>query len=120
MNSQDPQAQDRVDGALRALRSGATLLDLALALGRPAWLGPADVQTVTTLAGKIPVRLEADDTVLALRLSATPQGPVWTLYLRVAGRLSPAELLAVLHRAEADQPGAARRILELGWVETPR
>jgi hypothetical protein len=84
-----------------------TLGDLAAALDGAGWPGRAELDIVTVLGGKIPVRWEPDDTVAVLHTA----GPA-AVYLRVEGSVGRDELAAAL---AGSGPAAAARVLEIGY-----
>ena len=100
----------------RHVRPGMTLADLARVLDDPAWLRDDDLSVVDVLGGKIPVSWTLEDTVLVLGvLPGLPDDPSWSIYLRVAGKVELAGVLAVLHGRDAPPDVARAEIREVGY-----
>jgi len=100
----------------RQVRPGMTLADLARVLGDAAWLRDEDLSVVDVLGGKIPVSWTLEDTVLVLGvLPGLPDDPGWSIYLRVAGKLELADVLALLRGRDAPPAVARAEILEVGF-----
>ena len=100
----------------RQVQPGMTLADLARVLDDPAWLRDDDLSVVDVLGGKIPVSWTLEDTVLVLGvLPSLPDDPAWSIYLRVAGKLELADVLALLHGGTAPPEVQRAEILEIGF-----
>jgi len=100
----------------RQVQPGMTLADLARVLDDPAWLRDDDLSVVDVLGGKIPVSWTHEDTVLVLGvLPGLPDDPGWSIYLRVAGKLELADVLALLHGRDAPAHVARAKIREIGF-----
>ena len=98
------------------VRPGMTLAELARVLDDPAWLRDDDLSVVDVLGGKIPVSWTSEDTILVLGvLPGLPDDPGWSIYLRVAGKVELADVLALLRGREAPPEVARAEILEVGY-----
>ena len=114
----DPDRRRRavVELFRRQVQPGMTLADLARVLDDPAWLRDDDLSVVDVLGGKIPVSWTHEDTVLVLGvLPGLPDDPGWSIYLRVAGKLELADVLALLHGRDAPPEVARAEIREIGF-----
>jgi hypothetical protein len=115
---EDPDSRRRqvVELFREHVRPGMTLAELARVLDEPEWLRDEDLSVVDVLGGKIPVRWTHEDTVLVLGvLPGLPDDPGWSIYLRVAGRVALADVLALLHGREAPAEVARAEIREIGF-----
>lgn len=115
---EDPERRRRaiVELFREQVRPGMTLADLARVLDDPEWLRDDDLSVVDVLGGKIPVSWTHEDTVLVLGvLPGLPDDPGWSIYLRVAGKVELADVLAVLHGREAPPEVAQAEIREIGF-----
>ena len=118
---EDPDSPERRRRAIVELfreqvRPGMTLADLARVLDDPDWLRDEDLSVVDVLGGKIPVSWTHEDTVLVLGvLPGLPDDPGWSIYLRVAGKLELADVLALLHGGDAPAHVARAEIREIGF-----
>jgi hypothetical protein len=100
----------------RHVQPGMTLADLGRVLDDPGWLRDDDLSVVDVLGGKIPVSWTLEDTVLVLGvLPGLPDDPAWSIYLRVAGKLELADVLALLHGRAAPPEVARAEIREIGF-----
>ena len=118
---EDPDSPERRRRAIVELfreqvRPGMTLAELARVLDEPDWLRDEDLTVVDVLGGKIPVTWTHEDTVLVLGvLPGLPDDPSWSIYLRVAGKLQLADVLALLHGGDAPAHVARAEIREIGF-----
>ena len=97
---------------------GTTLAELARALGDPAWLVDDDVSVVDVLGGKIPVSWTIADTVLVFGVLPELSDEVsrdWAIYLRVAGTIDLADVIALLRGGTAAPEVQRAEILEVGF-----
>jgi len=115
-DSPDRRRRAVVELFRRQVQPGMTLADLARVLGDAAWLRDEDLSVVDVLGGKIPVSWTLEDTVLVLGvLPGLPDDPAWSIYLRVAGKIALADVLALLHGRDAPPAVARAEILEVGF-----
>ena len=100
----------------RHVKVGMTLAELARVLDDPAWLRDDDLSVVEVLGGKIPVTWTHEDTVLVLGvLPELPDDPSWAIYLRVAGRIELADVLALLRGGTGPPEVERAEIREIGF-----
>jgi hypothetical protein len=115
-HSPDSRRRAVVELFRRHATPGTTLAELARALDDPAWLRDEDLSVVEVLGGKIPVSWTLEDTVLVLGvLPGLPDDPSWAIYLRVAGKVELADVLALLHGRDAPPEVGQAEILEIGF-----
>lgn len=96
---------------------GTTVGELATLLDRPGWLREHDVDVVTAMAGKVPVRFSPDETVIVLRpwLGGDSVGAV---YLAVNGHFDDTTARAILCRNAGDAESRRAPIVEKGFDAT--
>lgn len=98
----------------RHVARGTSLADLAKLLGPAAWLRASDLDIVTALGGKIPVRWTSEDTVFVIRVLPGPPGPQAAIYLRVSGHVALAAFRALLDGRPGEPVVGESRVLEVG------
>jgi hypothetical protein len=98
----------------RHIPDGTTLGELATQLEQPPWLSEDDVDVVSVMAGKLPVRWSPDETVIVLRPSFDGR-PVGAVYLTVRGHLERPTVQAVICRNGGDPDARRARIVDKGF-----
>ena len=66
-----------------------TIEQLSNILNRPSWLRAKDISIVTTLAGKIPVTFDPNDTIFVVAVYSeilNSESGGWNIYLRIEGK----------------------------------
>ena len=99
----------------RHVPPGTTLGELGGLLAGAEWLRDEDIAVVGAVAGKIPVSWTFDDTVFVLILLPDDDADSTAVYLRVGGKVSPDDFIAVIRGRGGAEDAAAAPILEVGW-----
>lgn len=103
----------------RHVKPGMTLSELAQTLDNPTWLEDDDVTVLLDLAGHIPVKWTADNTVVVLSVFPNvPDGRLahWAIYVSISGHIDQEEFINVIRGRQVAQRIKDAKILQLGFV----
>lgn len=102
----------------RHVHPGSTVAEIGRLLNRPTWLLDQDVRELQDLSGRLPpVALNAVDSVFAIDVlpGPPPVTVLWSVYLRIRGRVDRDGFLACLRGNPAGAASAAG-VEEIGFL----
>ncbi len=103
----------------RHVHPGSTVAEIARLLDHPTWLRDEHVRELEDIGGRLPpVTLDGEDAVFAIDVlpGAAPVADLWTVYLRMRGRLDRGVFSGLLRGTVKTGVELGVVVLEIGFV----